>query len=234
MPSIRDSRPTLEVAAHLQHAKSAKFKVRLDEAVDIIERGLKLAPDAYVACSFGKDSAVLLHLVLAINPDVSVRFLRWQESNLLSNYDEVIAAWSLRNLAVVDMVRANLDERVVNRWDSLVMAGPTSGYLIGLRAEESKARRMTLAQHGAIYQRKDGLWRISPLAVWRTEDVAAYALLHDVPMLKQYHEHGFDERTSSRVPRAVVRGEMLSQMRQRYPDEFEALATQFPEVREWV
>lgn len=237
MKSIRTSRPAVEVAAGLAHAQTKRFQAKLDEAVSIIQQGLALATDAYVACSFGKDSLVMLHLCLSQQPDVSVRFLRWTESELLNNYDEVIAAWQKRfsiNLHIADMSRETLDEKTPDRWQSVVDLAPTSGYFIGLRSEESRGRRITLSKDGALYKGKNGLWRIAPLARWTTQDIGAYIFLHDLPMLQAYHEEGMAARTASRVPRKSVRGDALSKLRQRDPQRFDALAAMFPDVREWV
>lgn len=237
MKSIRDSLSAIHVAAALAWSRRANFLERVEQAQDIIRRGFEVAPDAYVACSFGKDSAVLTHLCLQYAPRVSVRFLRWDESAALDNYDEVIQAWRERfdiNLVIADMQRVSLDEKNPKRWQSLERAAPSSGYFIGLRAEESRGRRITLKMQGEVYRKQDGLWRISPLAWWREQDIAAYVIAHDLPMLNTYHVEGLSARTTARVPRAVVRGEALARLRLRDPHGFERLAAMFPEVREWV
>lgn len=239
MSSIRKSRPGIEVAAGLAYTKSPRHAKAMALTQDIINLGLTLSPDAYIACSFGKDSAVMLHLILQHKPDVSVRFLRWPESNILNNYDEVIDEWQRQytnlNLSIVDLSRSTLDERVADRWNAIANVAPTTGYFVGLRASESKARRLTLMQHGAVYKLKStGLWRFSPLGHWRDEDVAGYVFQYDLPMLDAYHQQGLTARTSSRVPRHQVREQALADLRLRDPHRFEQLAAMFPELREWV
>lgn len=236
MKSICESRSALEIVAHTVHARSDRFQKRVDEAIDIIRRGLEVAPDAYISCSFGKDSAVMYHLCSSVKPDIQARFIRWQESNLLDNYDAVIDQWLMRgmNLTVLDMVRESLDDSAKDRWQQLETLAQASGYFVGLRIEESRGRKISLVKDGSLYQKKGGLWRICPIAHWRTDDVAAYVVLHDLPMLNTYHQEGFAARTASRVPRQEVRGQSLSALRQRDPNAFEALATKFPEVKEWV
>ena len=128
-------------------AKLPAYKRRIVEANRIIEEGLSVCQSPYVACSFGKDSAVMLHLVLQHNPDVHVRFLRWRgETDLLGNYDEVIANWidiHEINLQQVELHRNSIDgDAQSDRWASLER--DSDGYIIGLRAMESKAREATL------------------------------------------------------------------------------------------
>lgn len=235
--SIRQSLSQLEVAAYQAHAQRDTYRQLLDEAFEIIRRGLIAAPDAYIACSFGKDSAVMLHLILSCAQQ-QARFIRWEgESEFLDNYEVVIEAWrSLHtlDLHILDLRRSSLDEKVAGRWQQMEALSPAAGYFIGLRAEESRARRMTIRQHGTVYQKVDGIWRICPLANWRTIDIGAYVIEHDLPMLSTYHAEGFEGRTASRVPRANVRGLALTALRTRDPNGFEALAVRFPEVREWV
>lgn len=236
MKSIRESRPALEVAGYLAHAKTQRFQKRIEDALGIIRRGLDAAPDAYVSCSFGKDSAVMYHLCATIQPNIEARFIRWQESNLLDNYDDVIGQWLAlgMNLSILDMERATLNDSTKDRWQQLESLAHATGYFVGLRMEESRGRKISLAKDGSLYQKKSGMWRICPIARWHTEDVAAYIVSHDLPTLNTYHVEGFNARTASRVPRQEVRGQSLSALRQRDPDAFEALAAKFPEVKEWV
>lgn len=226
----------IKEAAYRARSLTAAYSRRIDEALAIIDRALDLCEAPYVACSFGKDSAVLLDLVRRRVPDIEARFIRWPETEYLGNYDEVIQAWRDRgaNIVILDLQRASLDEKVSGRWKMLREMTPTDGVFIGLRAEESVARRTTLMVHGTLFQSKDGYRRISPLAWWRTIDVAAYITEHDLPTLDTYRQRGFSERTASRIPRAEVRGERLRQIRADDPQAWLGLVQIYPEVEEWV
>lgn len=202
----------------------------------------------YVSCSFGKDSAVLLHLCLIQQPDIPVRFLRWEgETDCLGDYDRVVAEWQSRHPALarslhqVELSRQSMEERTAERWEALRQGlEPDTALLdtvfLGLRAEESKGRRMTLRSLGPDAILKDGLRRVCPLAWWRTDDIAACTALNQLPLLDAYAQEGFETRTTSRVPRAAhgIRGESLARLRQRDPNGYNQLLARFPELGEWA
>lgn len=237
MSTWSDSLSDAERRQHLVYAKLSTYARRKELARAILERGLALTQHPYVACSFGKDSAVLLHMALQLNPTIDVRFLRWAyETEYLGDYDTVIAAWRDRypqlNLTTLELHRTSLEQRVGGRFDQLAALTPADGVLIGLRAEESRGRRMTLRVHGDVYQTASGMVRICPLAWWTTQDVASYCLEHDLPLLNTYAGEGISARTSARVPRGDhgIRSQALSSLKRRDPSAFAALAEQYPEV----
>lgn len=223
----------LTKAASIAHTLSAQYQRRLAEAQEIIRKGLASC-DPYVACSFGKDSAVILHMAMQERPDIEARFIRWPETDHLGNYDEVISMWEAigARIKTLHLSRASLDEKVSGRWDAL--RDGAAGVIIGLRASESKARRTTLGIHGTVFRSKSGVWRISPLAWWTTQDVAAYIMQHNLPTLDTYKKHGFGARTASRIPRQQVRGEVLRRIKQENPAAFSSILEIYPDAAEWV
>ena len=60
------------------------------------------------------------------------------------------------------------------------------GVLLGLRAEESRGRRLNHATRGAVYQRADGLHVAQPLGSWTALDVHAYLWREGIPVLPVY------------------------------------------------
>lgn len=62
---------------------------------------------------------------------------------------------------------------------------------IGLRAEESKGRRMNRRVRGCLYPTKAGRWHCTPLADWHGIDVLAYCVSRGCPLLPLYHCIGF-------------------------------------------
>lgn len=87
------------------------YRRRVAEAEDIIAAGLKRCEKPYIACSFGKDSAAMLHLVLRFAPHIKIRFCRFKgETEFLNNYDEVIFQWLEQydlNLEVLEFERVS-------------------------------------------------------------------------------------------------------------------------------
>jgi 3'-phosphoadenosine 5'-phosphosulfate sulfotransferase (PAPS reductase)/FAD synthetase len=223
------------------HAKLAAYRARVTDARTLIRRAMDMCSAPYVACSFGKDSAVLLHLMLSLYPQVDARFLRWRnETEHLDTYDAIIAQWNEQypglRLTVVELERESLSHRVRGRFGALECVQPSDAVLIGLRAEESRGRRLTLRTHGTIYRMASGILRVCPLAWWSTADIAAYTVTHDLPVLSAYQEYGFTARTSSRIPREAhgIRSASLAALRRDHPDRFAALQASFPEVSAYV
>lgn len=60
------------------------------------------------------------------------------------------------------------------------------GVFLGLRAEESPGRAKNANQRGVVYMRSDGLTVAQPLMRWAAEDVHAFLLARDVPILPAY------------------------------------------------
>lgn len=221
------------LAAQL-HAKTKQFQRNVEFARRIIDQAMALC-DPYVACSFGKDSSVLLHMVTSTHPSVEGRFVRWTESQMLDDFSSTLSWWQERcSIKVLDLHRDTLDDKVSSRWSQLEALSPASGYFIGFRAEESRGRALTLRKDGVIYQRKDGMYRISPLAWWKTIDIAAYTLLHNLPTLNAYKVDGFEQRTSARVPRDSVRSKALADLKRRDIDRWNRLCEAYPEARSYV
>ena len=144
----------IETAALVAHSRSVAYQRRIGEAQDIIHAGLAACHAPYLACSFGKDSAVMLDLVRTIRPGIQARFIRWPETDLLANFSEIIEQWQDRgaNIAILDLTRETLDEKVPGRWNTLRDLAPSDGVFMGLRAQEGLSRLMTLRAHGVIHR----------------------------------------------------------------------------------
>lgn len=76
----------------------------------------------------------------------------------------------------------NLKTRVLSAWHK---AHGVDGLILGLRASESKSRRIRYRERGAVYQTKDG-WRCLPIARMSAEEAICVALIHDAPVNPVY------------------------------------------------
>lgn len=217
------------------YANLNSYKHLVNKTRGFIRWALNRVESPYVACSFGKDSSVMLHLVLQEVTDIPVRFVRWKkESELLNNYDDVIYAWDSAygiNLEQVELSRASLNDKVVDRYKTVGY----DSFFIGLRSNESTARRITLQRHGMFYNMKSGIVRISPMKDWTTDDVHAYIEENQLPTLASYTSHGMDSRTSSRVPREDfgIRSQSITQLKERDISAYNQLCEFFPEIKEY-
>lgn len=217
----------------LLYAQLKPFKNLVRKTSGFINWALNRVHSPYVACSFGKDSAVMLHLVLQFLPDIPVRFVRWKlETEYIDNYDDIIKQWGNINLHQIIFSRQTLSD---SRTDRYSVTGYDS-YFIGLRMQESTARRITLKSNGLFYKNSDGLIRISPLADWSDMDVAAYMFSNNLPVLNSYLFNGISSRTASRIPRSDygIRTSFLTDLKNRDMDAYQKLVINFPEIKEYV
>jgi len=236
----------IERAGYIAHAYSKAFRTRLDEATRLICEH----PRHVVSTSWGKDSMVLLHLAAGLIDGLSVINARYPNpAERFGDMDRVRDAM----LSRADMARVRYTEvhtpgewKEAARWwkenftrnmgAAMTDAGG-DGVFLGLRAEESYARRMNLATHGTAYERADGLHVVLPLSRWSGRDVWAYMSLHDLPRMRIYDEcscsrerarSGFVFATGGAG--AIRRHGVWDDWKRIYRSEFTAWVTRFPEL----
>jgi 3'-phosphoadenosine 5'-phosphosulfate sulfotransferase (PAPS reductase)/FAD synthetase len=213
----------------LLYAQLKPYKALVNKTSGFIRWALKRVENPYVACSFGKDSAVMLHLIMQQTPDIKVRFIRWKfETEFIDNYDEVIAAWGKLNLDQIEFTRESLSDKRKDRYNTVGY----DSYFIGLRKDESVARRITLKKHGMFYKNNADMIRISPLADWTEKDISAYMYANSLPILNTYLIQGSGSRTASRIPREDfgIRQSFLIDLKQRDFTSYQKLIIKFPEI----
>lgn len=245
-----------EKEMYLLHAKSQRFRERLNEAREIIGRVMSTIKTPFVAFSCGKDSSVLADLVMEYSPSAILRFLSSGETRLVHNVDDVLDWFKTRGATIdeilIDRVFSDewkdatwTEQRKAGRRDmELLNKGAWDGIFMGLRIEESRPRKMSLIIHqdddlprychkykGG--QRKDMI-RVCPLANWLKEDIGAYLLMHNIPYLKHYENHGFEARTTARLTGDAVRQYVLSDIKRDNPQNWIKLTKRFPEFRAFV
>jgi len=244
---------------YLNHASLAGYKQRLLESQEIIRDALKFMSSPYVAFSCGKDSSVLAHLVLQQRPDVPLRFLSSGETRIIHNVDEIMD-WFRSNMGadvqelLIDRVFSEewqdatwTEQRKAGRGDlALLNEGDYDGVFMGLRAQESRNRKMSLYMHQQqdlppfCYRYKDtnkalsGFIRCCPLAKWTVEDIGAYLVSHGIPFLRQYHNRGLESRTTARLTGDAVRQYVLSDIKRDNPEGWRRLLKRFPEFGAFV
>jgi len=181
----------------LNWTKMRQFKQSLHEAEVIIERTLK-RQEPYVAYSGGKDSTVLLHLVLQQNPDIMV--LHWDYGQYFMPrvfFQEVLSnarKMGVKNLQVVSSPSyKKLGRKALNVWGKeffkivlprLRKKGYTAVFT-GLRGQESVARQRVLRKWRAI----GGILEVWPLKNWSWLDVWGYITVNNLPYVSIYDKY---------------------------------------------
>jgi len=198
----------------------------MDRTIKTIEHQLSLCSSPYVSFSCGKDSAALLHLVRSIDINVPARCLLWRgESENMGNHLDVIERTG--NVEIFWENRSDLDDSRPERWN--ILHSDSDAQFIGLRAEESPARKKTLGRHGETFTKQDGMMRFCPLGLWSTRDIGALIASEDLPILSNYEARGMKSRTATRVPRTTVRDDM-NMMRRTNPEGYRRLKEKFGDL----
>lgn len=182
-----------------------QFRAKVDQAISVIEQALAIAP-AYVACSWGKDSTVLLHLCQRIKTNIPVISFGHSDRQFF-DYDAVISAYCNRyptNLEAIDLDGDHVPDKLKSSklWERYPMA------IVGVRKEESKYRSISITRHGLIHQFKTGdrfgSWRCFPLGYWGWKDIWAYITAYDLPYLDAYNHQSWEKgRTTDHLSKAT-------------------------------
>lgn len=157
-----------------------------------------LAGDVAVVSSFGAESAVLLHLVSRVDPNIPVLFLETGKHfpETLAYRDLLIEKLGLTNVINLTPDEAELAKKDENglRWSYdpdgcceirkvKPLAKALAGYdatLTGRKAFQA-ATRSHLPRFEIDKTDAQGRLKINPLIDWTAEDLAAYIAEHDLP-----------------------------------------------------
>lgn len=208
----------------LQHSKSIEYTKKVDNAQDVIIRALSVLKKPYVSFSGGKDSLVILHLILKYSEKIHVLYVD-QGMEYPDTYEYIKKIWNEWNLNLYweypDKSLWKLyyeggflnpdkptDKNVRRHFSNTVFFGPiksfsekiaSDGFFMGLRADESIDRKRNFKLRGFSYKKKDGLLAVQPIADWSAQDVWAYITYNDLPYNPIYDKTKFQERNKIRV-----------------------------------
>jgi 3'-phosphoadenosine 5'-phosphosulfate sulfotransferase (PAPS reductase)/FAD synthetase len=210
---------------------------------------LTLCNNPYIALSFGKDSIVMMDLIYSIAPEIQCLFLTSQESFLMHNFEDLINHYKIShklNLKIIygdELESTNtIDEARKKRKSNWYSDDFLSkdGVFMGLRIEESKARKMTLLnkENNKIFKRimqykngeRNGQYRCCPVADWSAFEIMHYCEINNLPLLEVYR-FGEQIRTSARLPREEHRQSALASIKMSNPENYNKLLTLLPELR---
>jgi phosphoadenosine phosphosulfate reductase len=152
-------------------------------------------PRMALACSFQKEEAVLVHMLLELAPDARVFTI---DTGVL--FAETYATWrelEQRTGVEVEVIDAlPVDGRP---WDAdrccgerkvaalEAMLGGLDAWVTGVRREQSPTRA---AAPKLGWDADHGLWKVSPLADWSEDRVWEYLKEHDLPY-NPLHDRGY-------------------------------------------
>jgi len=182
-----------------RHARVAQLnaQARLQSGEEIILAALQEAPNMALVSSFGAESAVLLHLVAQVKPDLPILFL---DTELLFRqtltYQQDLTEWL--GLAQVTILRSGhlskrdtdgtLHQRDPDACCALRKTEPLhsalrgfDGWLTGRKRFQSGARATLDPFEVEEPGNAPARLKVNPLANWSTQQVAGYMQDHQLP-----------------------------------------------------
>jgi 3'-phosphoadenosine 5'-phosphosulfate sulfotransferase (PAPS reductase)/FAD synthetase len=236
-------------------AKTSAFRRKLDVALAEINRAT--LSHFVVSSSWGKDSCALVGLVReALGRRFDVVHLRSPYE--LPGYERVLD-WA-HDVSTVTTLETRKSLAEYTAWltehglgyeretiksagkarkvDELLTWVRAQGYatqLLGMRADESKARRMCFRVRGLTYP-AHGLVMCNPIGWWTSRDVWSYLVSRGIPWHPLYDAttHGYTReqlRNSGWLSVAAHDDGRTAWLRQHYPEQWRQLAAAFPQVR---
>ena len=249
---------TAVTPADLIHARLREFQSRVNQSLLTIERSIRRGGKICVSFSGGKDSTVLLDLVRFIQPEAPAV---WFDSGaeleatrqICTHYGaiqiepklSVVEIWKRMGyggcIAIDPHANLNLQrilidepaERALRQLNCEISA-------IGLRSEESPARKKSAKYHGPLFRTISGYIRLCPLLEWTADDIWAYIAHRELAYNSAYDrmaEMGI-ERQYQRIS-TLLDGKAATVGRYVYlkrcePELFNRLAAEFPKIRAYA
>lgn len=253
---------------YIAYSKTNAHKKKVKKSEELVYRALSEHNKPYLSLSTGKDSLCLLDLVYRQNPDVmvmhndsgvelpeslgivklieknwgiNVKIIR-TEVDVFQLFKEDFAMRGLgfdmpsENDKIVDIAMKNL----IRDWTK---AEAYNLNFMGLRKQESKARRALLCKMGSyFYCKQNAIWECMPLADWKKEDVWAYIFSHH-PLENLIHPAYYKDKLvkdpgdirigwwCGRI--ALTEGHVLW-LKLYYPDLYSKLKKEFPDIVTYV
>jgi len=168
---------------------------KLEESKKIIEEAFKKYKRPLVACSFGKDSVTMLHIIKETFGEVPCPVLAndtgfWFEE-IRDLMHKLRKEWDLEIIYITRFHPKAKDVPPSDKWEAKHLKLTPSLWAIkgygadavfaGIRRSESKERRKAKA-----VEKREGHDRIHPLINWTEEDIWYYIKTNGVPYCKLY------------------------------------------------
>lgn len=181
--------------ADLQHAKSRRFRHKVAESINAIFE-FSAGGNFYCGTSWGKDSVVVLHLLMCCRPQTVVMHLRptnhnpdcdqvrdeFMKQTWVRHYDEIPVSYE--GIDRCSLPQQELDRLTDQRWYAAIHdyeRKVSKRHMLGIRADESGGRRIRTLRWGLNSPNGS-----APIARWSTQDVFAYLAEHDLPVHPAY------------------------------------------------
>jgi len=230
------------------------WKQKTIKARDLILRALDVPGKWSVSFSGGKDSTVLLDMVLKEAPDISIiwfddgwdypethEFLKKTEERIGRKIIHVNSPLTAK-FWKTEMTYGGDDPAYPHESDIEYQdwARQFNGSFMGLRREESVQRHFTLAKSSLYYCASFKHWHCSPLANWKWEDIWGYIGGMDIEYNQVYpklYDMGITLEKSRVGPLTawmIYQWGSLATIKRGWPDLYNRFMKAFPEARSYT
>ncbi len=177
---------------------------KINHSLEIIDHAIETFPLISVACSFGKDSMVVLDLALRINPYIKVFFIgtQFKPQGTFSYRDLIMRKWHIHveTLMASQQVSPNLPKENPEECCRLLKVEPTKralanldAWITGLRKTEGKTRTDYNELEPSFkkdlinnYQDDSIITKVNPILLWTELDIWKYIAIQDIPVHPWY------------------------------------------------
>lgn len=247
------------------NAKLSSFKKKVEKSKKIIEEMMDKCKKPYIAWSSGKDSTAMTYLILeemgyklklfSEKEDITfpdeIKYIKMMVKKYRWDVDIIspdISTWDLlllpqnkdifnkkHHTKLIDKNgnKRNLFDECIKKFKEYYKP---DGVFLGIRADESKARRIHIRKKGYTYHTKyDDLYHCNPIAFWNSKDVFSYLISRSIPILPLYYKTTTEQverlRNGNWIPfgLSIQFGDVLF-LRKEYPELHQKLKKHFPEV----
>lgn len=251
---------------YLLYSDSWTFKKKVERSMQLLEQARETGGKWGVSYSGGKDSTVVLDLAYQVfgnrlsvvhqtygkeTAPGNVEMFEWAKETYPIEFIEHEAPGELEAMRKVGhffLEPQTKEEKDAVKWwweqsfrsiNKKVKELGWNGHILGLRAEESRNRKMTIGKNGTLFfNQSHGLHECLPLATWSGRDVWAYIVSRDLKYNPIYDAaQSVEERDRLRNEivflagsTSILRGQFAF-WRKTYPDWLNELEKEFPEIR---
>lgn len=230
----------------------SNINIKIRKVYHFIEGILKKHKKPVVACSFGKNSMVVLHIIKQINPGILVLFndtkVEYPDSYIFKNI--ICDKWNLNIIEttpnkdfwwVVDNYGFPLFSRKGHKSASkncarylkeypmqkVLRKEKVDLYFTGLSRHESRLREFSAKKYGNyFYSKRNKHWKCHPILDWTIEDIWEYHYKENIPInpiYKKFSPNNFEIRTACWCCTIPIKYGKIHFLRINYPDLWEKL-----------
>jgi len=236
-----------------------QLNYKINGAIKTINTALEQVANPYIACSWGKDSIVMLWLIRKIDKNIPVVYMNSNYS-FPDNYefrDRMLKEWNIKHYIELPPVsdykeivetfglpgisrKSQDQEKVVSKLKKQLRPEikEFDSVFLGIRASESRARQNMIRYSGKINTLKNGITKIMPIADWTFKEMWQIVKENNIPMNTIYSKDKFSSpewiRNSGILSTDGASSGKIQWIKYYYPAIYRKLSVDYPEVKGYV